>query len=238
MADGLAVVLLLAWGSGSMAFVGALLASWIRLGPDVLTQGFLHGLVGFGGGVLLAAVVFALLPDGMERLDPLLLALLFVSGGAAFCALDAFLARRGGSKAQFVALLMDFIPEAMSLGAVFVYNHQLGVLLAIFIGVQNLPEGFNAYRELRQGDASKRFILLMLFAVAFLGPIAAAIGFFFLQDHPAITASIMVFAGGGILYLLFEDIAPQTTMRNFWLPPMGAVFGFLAGMLGEILIGA
>jgi len=234
--DGLTIILLLAWCSGSMAFVGGLLASWVKLGPDNLSQEFVDGLIGFGGGILLAAVVFALLPEGLERLDPAVLGLVFLAGGGVFCALDAYLARSGASQAQFVALLLDFIPEALSLGAVFVYNHRLGVLLATFIGVQNLPEGFNAFRELKASGQSTRSILVKMFSVAFLGPIAAAIGYFILQDHPAITASIMAFAGGGILYLLFEDIAPATAIHQFWLPPMGAVLGFLMGMMGDLLI--
>ncbi|MBA56232.1 MAG: divalent cation transporter [Pseudomonadales bacterium] len=233
----LTVIMLLAWASGSMAFIGGLIAWLLPLGNSTPVKGFLHGLIGFGGGILLAAVVFALLPEGMKRLDPILLGLVFTSGGAVFCGLDAYLSRRGGSMAQFLAMLMDFVPEALSLGAVFSENRKLGLLLAGFIGIQNLPEGFNAYRELRATSNRPATILLTLFLVAFLGPLAAAGGYFLLQDHPQVTASLMAFAGGGILYLLFEDIAPQSTMRNFWLPPMGAVFGFLLGMIGSILIG-
>ena len=139
--------------------------------------------------------------------------------------------------AQFLAMLMDFLPEAISLGAVFADNRKLGLLLAGFIGIQNLPEGFNSFRELKAAGQNARLVLVTLFAVAFLGPLAAPAGYFLLQDHPNVTASIMAFAGGGILYLLFEDIAPQTTMKNYWLPPMGAVFGFLGGMIGNMLIG-
>ncbi|HAG95024.1 MAG: divalent cation transporter [Pseudomonadales bacterium] len=236
------MVLLLAWGSGLMAFLGGVLARCVPLGNGVRSQEFLHGLVGFGGGILLAGVVFALLPDAIERLEPWLLAAVFIAGGAVFCAVDAYLSQQGGSRAQLLAMLMDFVPEAISLGAVFVYNRELGILLALFIGVQNLPEGFNAFREMTatsKPDASHRpgAVLGLLFLVSFLGPVAAATGYFLLQDHPNVTASIMAFAGGGILYLLFEDIAPQTTMKNYWLPPMGAVFGFLGGMIGNMLIG-
>jgi len=47
--------------------------------------------------------------------------------------------------AQFLAMLMDFLPEALALGAVFGHDRRLGVLLAAFIGAQNLPEGFNSF---------------------------------------------------------------------------------------------
>ncbi|MAR92879.1 MAG: divalent cation transporter [Pseudomonadota bacterium] len=232
----LLTIMLIAWVSGAMAFVGGQIAYWLPLGQGQHTSQWLHGLVGFGGGILLAAVVFALLPEGMDKLTPGLLALGFVAGGALFCLMDAFLQRKGGSVAQFLAMLMDFLPEAISLGAVFADNRKLGLLLAGFIGIQNLPEGFNSFRELKAAGQNARLVLVTLFAVAFLGPLAAAAGYFLLQDHPGVTAFIMTFAGGGILYLLFEDIAPATTMRNYWLPPMGAVLGFLVGMLGHLFI--
>jgi ZIP family zinc transporter len=47
----------------------------------------------------------------------------------------------------------------------------------------------------------------------------------------------MTFASGGILYLIFQDIAPQSTMRRHWTPPLGAVLGFVAGILGKKLLG-
>ena len=45
------------------------------------------------------------------------------------------------------------------------------------------------------------------------------------------------FAAGGILYLIFQDIAPQSKMRRHWMPPLGAVLGFVVGMIGKQLIG-
>jgi hypothetical protein len=62
--------------------------------------------------------------------------------------------KRGGSKAQFMAMLMDFVPEAIALGALFGHNHRAGILLALFIGAQNLPEGFNSYHEIVAGRVS------------------------------------------------------------------------------------
>lgn len=197
----------------------------------------MHGVVAFGGGLLVAAIAFALLPDGMKVLEPPGLALAFCLGGCAFCGLDAYLGRHGGSRAQLLAMLMDFLPEALSLGAVFSQNPRLGLLLACFIGAQNLPEGFNAFREMAATGIGPGRALGRLAILSTLGPLAAAAGYVLLRDHPRLTAVIMVFAAGGILYLIFEDIAPQSRMRNHWLPPLGAVLGFAAGMLGNALLG-
>lgn len=233
----IAAIILYSWIAGITALAGALLARFEKLPENILKKELLRGIIAFGGGILVAAVAFALVPHGIETLSAFTLCLLFGAGGLAFCLLDVLLSRSGGSKAQFTAMLSDFIPEAIALGAVFAHDHRLGILLALFIGAQNFPEGFNAYRELNASTGRTAMILWQMFLVSFLGPAAALSGYFFLQSLPAVTAGIMVFAAGGILYLVFQDIAPQAKYRRHWLPPLGAVLGFIVGMLGQKLIG-
>lgn len=219
------------WLAGLAAFAGGTLASLETTVESEGKQALVHGVVAFGGGVLVAAVAFALAPAAIARLSAPALALTFCAGGAVFCALDARLGRRGGTRAQFIAMVVDFVPEALSLGAVFAHDARLGLLLAVYIAAQNFPEGFNAYREVVAGGWTRARALKALFAVSLLGPLAAATGHALLQDHGGLTAAIMSFAAGGILYLVFQDIAPQAKMRLHWTPPLGAVLGFLTGML-------
>ncbi len=51
-------------------------------------------------------------------------------------------------------------------------------------------------------------------------------------------AMLMTFCAGGILYLVFNDVAPQVPLKNYFLPPMGALLGFVIGMIGYKLTGA
>lgn len=234
----LAIIALASWLAGITAFIGGALA---RVEGSAETEGkreLIHGVVAFGGGILVAAVAFALAPEGISTLSPVVLTATFCAGGLAFCVLDAVISRSGGSKAQFMAMLLDFVPEAMALGALFGHSRKTGLLLALFIGAQNLPEGFNAYRENMQAKGcSRRVFMLALLAVSLLGPVAACAGYLFLRDQKTVTACIMSTAGGGILYLVFQDIAPQSHMRRHWTPPLGAVMGFVVGMIGKQLLG-
>lgn len=229
------VIVVVAWLAGLSAWLGGCLAH-LR-GPLVSGPVFVHTMVAFGGGVLVAAVAFALVPEGLAHLDPVTVAVAFCLGGAVFCLVDTWIARGGGPKSQFVAMLTDFVPEALSMGAVFAANPRLGYLLAGFIGLQNLPEGFNAYREVVDGGGNGAKTLRILFLVTLLGPLCAVGGHLFLQDQHGLTALLMSFAAGGILYLTFQDIAPASRMRGRWSPPLGAVFGFVLGMLGKSLLG-
>lgn len=235
MPDGL-IVAALAWAAGVTAFLGGLGAARERFAESERKQQFIHANVAFGGGILLAAVAFSLAPRAIKHLDAPGLLFFTLLGGGLFCLVDAWLERRGGSRAQLLAMIMDFVPEAIALGAVFAGERKHALLLALFIAAQNLPEGFNAFREMRTAGSGSGRILTLLLLVSLLGPLAALLGYLLLQNSETVTAAMMAFASGGILYLMFQDIAPQAAMKRHWSPSLGAVAGFSLGMLGSKLI--
>jgi len=58
------------------------------------------------------------------------------------------------------------------------------------------------------------------------------------SHHSALLAVLMLFCAGGIMYLTFQDIAPQAKLEKHWAPPLGAVAGFVLGMLAKIFTSA
>ncbi|HKK15572.1 MAG TPA: divalent cation transporter [Gammaproteobacteria bacterium] len=222
-------------GAGLCIPLGGLFASIERIRPNWLENELRHFIIAFGGGVLLAAVAFVLAPEGNRYLDggPLIDVSILLAGGISFFLLERLLGTRKREKPQFSAMLLDYLPESLALGGAFALGAKSAPLLAVFIGLQNLPEGFNAYRELlATPNASKKRTLIGMFLLTPLGPAFAFAGWIWLSNHPAIIGAVMIYASGGILYLIFQDIAPQSHMRRHWAPPLGAVFGFALGMLG------
>ncbi|TDL81966.1 divalent cation transporter [Palleronia sediminis] len=195
-----------------------------------------HGVIAFGGGALVAAVAFVLVPDGAEKVPVWLALAAFAAGGVFFLWLDRRIARSGSQKSQLVAMLSDFIPEALALGALMASGGSR-LLMALLIALQNLPEGFNAFREMEKGGGHDRGRTLKIFAaLACLGPVAAVLGHVVLSDFDGVLGTVMLFAAGGILYLVFEDIAPQVRLERDFLPPLGAVGGFALGMAGHLIL--
>ncbi|MCL5776457.1 divalent cation transporter [Limibaculum sp. FT325] len=203
-----------------------------------LEQEVRHSVIAFGGGVLVAAVALVLVPEAMEVL-PLWLALAaFGGGGLLFAAIERGHRGRGGSHAQFIAMLADFLPEALALGAFLATGSPEVGLLAVLIAVQNLPEAFNAWRELRaDGRLSARRIMVLFFCLAALGPVAVLAGLLLLSGLPVVTGAIMMAAAGGILFLMFQDIAVQAHLRNAQAPSLAALGGFAVGIVGQALTG-
>jgi ZIP family zinc transporter len=216
--------------------LGAALAYFEKIGNDWLEQELRHSVMAFGGGALLSAVALVLVPEGIESLDILPACIWFIVGGFSFMALDIYLKKIDTPASQLAAMLADFIPESIALGAAFATGSSSAYLLAGLIALQNLPEGFSAYRELSASSTYKPQKIIMVFALmAILGPIAAISGYLWLSESPKIIGAVMLFASGGILYSIFQDLAPQVKLENHWAPPMGAVLGFTLGMLGLML---
>jgi len=231
-------VLLYSFLSGITVFIGALSSYYFEqnVHNQILKDKIIHFLVAFGTGIMLSAIAFVLIPKGMENLDILTSSSVFISGAIAFYFLDSYIQKSNTNISQVLAMLLDFIPESIALGALFVYDHEVGILLALFIGLQNLPESFNSYIDLRRSRFSIKSSLVLLFFLSFIGVIFSSLGYFFLDDKIEVTSGLMLFASGGILYLIFQDIAPSIKTKNSRFIAMGVNLGFVIGMFGEALI--
>jgi len=230
------VILIYSSMAGLPVIIGGLISYAVQAKKLKIKDELNHWIIAFGGGALLSAISFALIPQAVSDLNYIELILIFLGGTFSFMIIDIIISKSKGSIAQVMSMMMDFIPEALALGASFAHSHNFGLLLAIFIGLQNLPEGFNSYIELKNKMSGRSTLLLML-CLSFTGIAAAFLGKFFLADNPKLIDTILLYAGGGILYLIFQDIAPLSKKRNDWIPATGASFGFLLGMIGEKLLG-
>lgn len=226
--------------AGACIPLGGLLARIEHIRPDWMEREFRHFIIAFGGGVLLAAVALVLLPVGVEYVQtPWAATFFFCAGGVIFFAVERVIGLHRRESPQFLAMLLDYIPESLALGGMFAIGAEAAPLLAILIGIQNLPEGFNAYRERMsiKGTRSHRLLLAMCVLVP-IGPILALLGWRLLSSHTYFMGVVTLAASGGILYLIFQDIAPQSRLKNHWFPPLGAVLGFGTGLLGQLLSGS
>lgn len=234
----MATMLLSTTFAGSCILLGALVAKIERIRPAWLENEVRHSIIAFGGGVLISAVALVLVPEGNRLISSALLAsLVLVFGGFVFFVVERYLGIRRRETPQFLAMLLDYLPESLALGGLFAVGAPSAPMLALLIGLQNLPEGFNAYRELNSlpNFRPKKTWLLMCLMIP-LGPLIGSVGWIYGAEHTVFLGGVMLFASGGILYLLFQDVAPQAHLDRHWAPALGAVLGFGVGMLGQLLV--
>lgn len=234
----LVLMLVYTTASGACILAGGLLARVERIRPLWLEQELRHSVIAFGGGILIAAIAFVLVPEGRAYYESGGMGVLFfLCGGVLFMLFERYLAASRHQMPQTLAMLLDFIPESLAMGGMFALGSPAAPLLAILIGLQNLPEGFNAYRELLAAEKNRVHRTLFLMAAMMLpGPLAGLLGWAVAAEFPALVGATMLFAAGGILYLIFQDIAPQSRLERHWAPTLGAVFGFCFAMLADMLV--
>jgi ZIP family zinc transporter len=224
--------------AGVTVFIGGILAHYFNhhIKESPVKYEITHTLMSFGSGIILSAVALVLIPKGMEELELLPMASSFLVGAILFMLLDRYLSKKGGRTATLLAMMMDFVPESIALGAVFSIDIRLATFLAVLIGLQNLPEAFNSYRDLILSGFTTKKTLIIFFLLSFFGIFGALAGHFLLSNHQELTAHLMTFASGGILYLLIQDIIPEGTLEKNHLTSLGATLGFLVGIIGDQLV--
>jgi len=232
----LGLTLALASLAGLSIPVGALIASNVSL-KNILLQHEIDSFVSyFGGGALLAAIALILVPHGIAHSSVVPASIAFFVGGLAFWQLSAWVNRTGHKASLFIGMLLDFIPEAILLGTAAATGSTTTYLLAVLIALQNMPEGFAAYHEMGKRGTSHGRLWLAFLAAPLAGPLFAWLGFSFLSTNHEPVGLLMLFCSGGILYLIFEDLAPQAHLKHHEFSAIGAVSGFLLGLAGKMLV--
>lgn len=223
--------------AGSTVFFGGLISYIFEFNfkKGLLKEEISHTFMAFGAGIMLSAVSFVLVPEGVASLSITLSVVFLILGTVCFYILNEFIKKKKTTISQLLAMLLDFIPESISLGAMFVANHSIGLLLAVLISLQNLPESFNSYLELRKSKLAPKKILILLFILSFIGLGFALFGYYLLNDKDEITSSLMLFASGGILYLIFQDIAPAFRIKKSAIPVLGVNLGFIVGLICHLV---
>lgn len=236
--DPIAAILLLTIAAGACIPLGGFIASFEHIRTRWLEQELRHFLIAVGGGILLGAVAVVLVPEGVASMQDSMLAIpIMLAGGLVFFVIERALGLRRREAPQVIGMLLDYVPEAIALGGMVALGSPVAPLLALLIGLQNLPEGFNAFRELHAlKRRSARRTLLIMGSLVVIGPVAGLLGYYLLSDYPVGLGAIMLFASGGILYLIFQDIAPQSRLNRHWAPPLGAVVGFSVALFGDMLV--
>jgi len=157
-------------------------------------------------------------------------------GGALFAVLDGLLphmhlrfAERGHSEPKTLpthrhraalllsALTIHNVPEGMAVGLAFAAGGAgLGIPLAVAIGIQNIPEGFAAAAPLLGGrDPTRRTVAAGVAALTgAVEPPAALLAMAAFGIADALLPFGLAFAGGAMLYVVVDELIPESRERG------------------------
>jgi ZIP family zinc transporter len=235
-----------ALAASSSLLVGGVGALVRRLPPVLL------GLVmAFGSGVLIGAVAFELVDEGLRRSGDLrAVALGLFVGSLAFYLGDTIIDRWGGRRhrrrpphrlrlvpnqspvagpglAIALGIVLDGVPESIVIGLTVLQGGEVGMALVVAVFLSNLPESLAATSRLRSGGWSPAAVLGLWTLVMGVSALAAVAGYgLFRAAAPSTVAAVLGFGGGAILAMLADSMMPQAFESGGRLAGLVTTLGF------------
>ena len=248
------LVLLTALGVGGATVIGALLGFIFKK----LSQKFSDIVLSFAAGIMLSAAVLGLILPAVEYGGkwglPITVIGIF-AGAVCLNLIDKLvphLHRLVGSDIEehhnaslskvllFVtAIAIHNLPEGIAAGVGFGSgNNSQALLIAGGIALQNIPEGMVIIGPMIAAGVSPRktFVCAMLTGVVEV--IGTLIGYFAVSLASAILPFALAFAGGTMLYVISDEMIPETHAHG---SQRGATYALLVGfcvmLISDVLLG-
>ncbi|AUX38978.1 zinc/iron permease [Sorangium cellulosum] len=240
------------WGllAGSGLLIGAVVA--VAFGGR-LPHRMIAAVMGFGGGVLIAVLSVDLMDSAFEDGGPIAATFGFLFGAAAFSAINWRLAQHGArhrnrcgdcveqpSEAEHkgsglaiaVGAVLDGVPESLVIGLSLLGGGKIGLGLVAGFFLANVPQGLSSASGMKKAGRSSRYIFSLWAGILLSSGMAAAAGYLVLGTAaPALPATILAFAAGGVLAMLAESMIPEAFADAQPFIGLITVVGFLVAFL-------
>jgi ZIP family zinc transporter len=243
-------------------FLTALGASLVFFFKEI-NRRTLDTMLGFTGGVMVAASFWSLLAPAIEMSEGGSLpswfppAVGFLLGALFLFCLDKYIPHlhinfnkneSEGVKTDWhrttllvLAITLHNIPEGLAVGVAFgavaadLPHAEIGaaVALAIGIGIQNFPEGTAVSVPLRREGLSRWKSFMWGQSSALVEPVAGVIGAIAVIYMQPILPYALAFAAGAMIYVVVEEVVPETQRDKY---TDFATMGFVAGFLVMMIL--
>ena len=246
-------------------FLTALGASFVFFFKN-MNRVVLDGMLGFTGGVMIAASFWSLLSPAIEMskgegfVKVIPAAVGFALGALFIFGLDKLLPHlhinfkeTEGVKSPWqrttllvLAITLHNIPEGLAVGVLFggvaagIPEASIAgaVTLAIGIGIQNFPEGIAVSMPLRRMGMSRWKSFMYGQSSALVEPIAGVLGAVAVLFFIPILPYALAFAAGAMIFVVVEEVIPETQQdKNTDIAALGLIAGFIVMMTLDVALG-
>ncbi len=249
------LVLITALGVGGATLFGSIIGFLI----GKVSHKFTDIILSFAAGVMLAAAVLGLILPSLEYGGKFALATtiagIFVG---AFCLniidkgvphIHKFVATDNANSESsasvhkvllfVLAIAIHNLPEGIAAGVGFGSgNTAEAFLIAGGIALQNIPEGIVIIGPMLAAGISPKKTFFCAFATGLVEVVGTLLGYFAIQVSAAILPFALAFAGGTMLYIISDEMIPETHSHG---AERGATYSLLAGfclmLVSDVLLG-
>ncbi len=247
------LVILTALGVGAATLIGALIGFAFKN----ISHKFSDITLSFAAGVMLAAAVIGLIIPSIEhggKYGIIVTVAGIFAGALSLNLIDKFvphLHKLAGKDIEehkdtrlskvllFVsAIAIHNLPEGIAAGVGFGSgNVNDALLIAGGIALQNIPEGMVIISPMLASGISKKRTLLIAAATGLVEVVGTFIGYFAVRDASAILPFALAFAGGTMLYVVSDEMIPETHAHG---GERGATYALLVGfslmLISDVLL--
>ena len=248
------MVLLTALGVGGSTVIGAVLGVIFKK----ISHRFSDIVLSFAAGVMLAAAVLGLILPSLEYGGKFALFITIAGifcGAAALNLLDRLvphLHRMVGSDIEahesnvninkvllFVtAIAIHNLPEGIAAGVGFGSgNTTEALIIAGGIALQNIPEGMVIIGPMLASGISLKKTFLCAMATGLVEVVGTLVGFFAVSIAQSILPFALAFAGGTMLYVISDEMIPETHHGETRGVTYALLVGFCVMLASDVLLG-
>jgi len=240
------LVLITALGVGGATVIGALIGFLVKRIP----HRFNDAVLGFAAGVMLAAAVLGLIVPSLEYggAHGVWITIAGVLMGAVFLnAIDRLVPhlhslagigedheRHPEAVAQLnrvllfvAAIAIHNLPEGVAAGVSFgTGNVSDALTVAAGIALQNIPEGMVIIAPMLSAGVSRRRTFMIALSTGLVEVVGTLFGYLAVNVATFILPFALAFAGGTMLYVISDEMIPETHAHGF---ERGATYALLIG---------
>ncbi|NEW04922.1 ZIP family metal transporter [Paenibacillus sp. SYP-B3998] len=180
-------------------------------------------LLAFTAGIMVSASTYGLIPSALKLSNLFVLAIGMLLGTVILTVMEQFISHKeparsnlppsqGTSSSLFLfAMALHNLPEGLSVGVSFgSADHDLGAIVALSIGLQNIPEGFLTALFLITHGMYKWLALLLATLTGLLELLFCWLGFLFIGSFTSIVPYGLAFAAGAMLFVVYKELIPES----------------------------
>ena len=246
------MVLLTALGVGGATMVGALIGFLFKK----VSHRFNDIVLSFAAGIMLAAALLGLILPSIEYGNVWISVVGIITGAFCLSLIDKFtphMHKLVGSDIEshpnsanlskvllFVAAIaIHNFPEGIAAGVGFgSENTTDALLIAGGIALQNLPEGMVIIAPMLAAGVSPKRTLICALATGLVEVVGTLIGYWAVSIATVILPFALAFAGGTMLYVVSDEMIPETHAHGFSRGATYALlFGFCLMMIFDVILG-
>lgn len=244
------IVLLTALGVGGATVIGALIGFIFK---DI-SERFSNIVTSFAAGIMLAAAVLGLIVPAVEyggELGVLVAVIGILVGGVCINLSDRLVPHvqklvcgrhdGGGSSIRgvllfVIAIAIHNLPEGIAAGVGFgAGDNEAALLIAWGIALHNIPEGMVIIAPMLAAGITPRKTFLLALATGFAEVIGTLVGYFAVSLATALLPFALAFAGGTMLFVISEEMIPETHSGN---DAYKVTYAFLCGFCVMLVLDA